>query len=255
VDDEDWPASDSSMMPGMTSVLRSPRSRPASSQAPEPRAQAPVSPPATRPARRRWRDPRLVVGVALVALAVVLGARLAGGGGTVSVWRARVPLAAGHRLVPADLVRTDLRFSSQQDADRYLSAGTPPAAGLVLARDVGAGELLPRAALAGRAPERLTEVPLSVGTDAVPATVGVGSVVDVWVAPDRDTAAAPASEAAQADLVFDDVVVVAASHGGSSLGPSTTRQVIVGLPPDQVDDLPTALAALGRGSVVLTRQD
>ena len=239
----------------MTSVLRSPRTRSGSSPAPDLRAPAPGSPPATRPARRAWRDPRLVVGVALVALAVVLGARLAGGGGTVAVWSARVPLPAGHRLVPGDLVRTELRFSSQQDADRYLSAGAPLGTGLVLTRDVGSGELLPRAALAGRAPERLTEVPLSVGTDAVPATVGVGSVVDVWVSPDRDTTAAPATVTDRASLVFDDVVVVAAPRSGSSLGPSTTRQVIVGLPPDQVDGLPTALAALGRGSVVLTRQD
>ena len=240
----------------MTSVLRTPRaSGGATAPAPETPAPAPASPVATRTSRHRWRDPRLVVGVALVALAVLLGARLLGHDGAVGVWSARVPLTAGQRIGPDDLVRRDVVFGSQSDADRYLSADATPAAGTVLARDVGAGELVPRAAVGTAARPRLTEVPLSVAADRVPATVAPGAVVDVWVTPTEDAGARTAQAGpGPARLVFDDVVVVAAPRADSALGPATTRQVIVGVPADQQATLPDALAALGSGAVLLTHQ-
>lgn len=218
----------------------------------------PPSPPANRATRSRWRDPRLVVGVALVALSVLLGARLLGAADdTVGVWTASRALKAGQPLVAADLVRRQVRFGTQEDADRYLSADQPPAAGLTVQRDVGAGELVPRGAVVASTGQNLTEVPLAVDTGAVPATVGVGAVVDVWVAPDSsagDLASSGRSGApADATLVFHDVTVLAAPRGGTSLGPSATRQVIVGVGADQERTLPTALAALGRGTVLVTR--
>src|SRR3954463_4573862 len=46
------------------------------------------TPPATRLSARRWRDPRVVVGVGLVALSVLLGTTLLGAADdTVAVWR------------------------------------------------------------------------------------------------------------------------------------------------------------------------
>ena len=216
----------------------------------------PPSPPATRATRAHWRDPRLVVGVGLVAVSVLLGVRLVGRtDDTVGVWAARTSLRAGQPVGPADLVRRQVRFGSQQDADRYLSADAALAGGTTLGRDVGAGELVPRAAVTAGSDEHLTEVPLSTDSGAVPATVRVGSVVDVWVAPDDAPGAGPSSRAGgRATLVFDDVTVVAAPRPPSSLGPSATRQLIVGVTADQGADLPTALAELARGTVLVTRQ-
>ncbi len=223
-----------------------------------PPAQVPSSPTAQRHARRRWRDPRLVVGIALVALSVVAGARLlAGADDTVPVWSARTSLAAGHRLAPGDLVRRQVRFGAQADADRYLSAAAPVPAGAVLRREVGSGELLPRAAVTGRVAHPATEVPLAVDSEAVPATVRVGSVVDVWVAPDPGAAGARAGGPAtndRATLVFHDVTVVAVPRSSTALGPSATRQVIVGVDGEQEGRLSEALAQLARGSVLLTRR-
>jgi hypothetical protein len=216
-----------------------------------------ASPPALRPARSRWRDPRLVVGVALVAACALIGARLLGGADdTVGVWVARVPLHAGQPLSTGDLVRRQVRFDDQAAADRYLPADRLPAGGTTLGRSVGAGELVPRAALGSTATGALTEVPLSVDTEAVPSTVRVGTVVDVWVTPDRAAADAqsPAVGPHRSSLVFDDVPVVAVPRTGTSLGPSATRQVIVGVGSDQQPRLPTSLAALSDGSVILTAQ-
>ena len=138
----------------------------------------------------------------------------------------------------------------QRDADRYLSSDQPPPSNAVLSRAVGAGEIVPRHALGPAARTTVTEVPLSVNAEAVPSTVGTGSVVDVWVTPEQ--AATGRSEARRSVLVFDDVPVVSAPRAGTSLGPSATRQVIVGVSGAQASALPTALTALAGGAVTLT---
>jgi len=221
-----------------------------------PPGSVPASPAATRATRSRWRDPRLVVGVVIVAVCALLGATLLGGSdATVGVWATRRALNAGETLRTADLVRRDLRFADQRGADAYLSADSPPPAGATLARPVGAGELVPRGALGTAGAGSLTEVPLSVDSEAVPSTLRVGAVVDVWVTPDRATDASAPSGAAGAprsELVFDDVAVLSVPRTGSSLGPTATRQVIVGVGRDQQSRLPTSLAALAGGTVLLT---
>ncbi len=214
----------------------------------------PPSPPATRTRRRVWRDPRLVVGAALVTVSVVVGARLfAGADDTVTVWAARAAMRAGQPIGTTDLVPVQVRFAAQADADRYLPADSALPARTVLRHDVGAGELLPRAAVTGRPPGDLVEVPVSVPSDGVPATVRIGSTVDVWVTPDRGSVA-PDVEPARARLVFDDVTVLAVPRDSGTLGPTATRQVIVGVPAAQQAALPRSLARLAQGAVVLTRQ-
>lgn len=215
----------------------------------------PTSPPAARARRATWRDPRVVIGVAVVSVSVLVGGLLfAGADDAVSVWAARSPLRAGQPVTGDDLVPTETRFADAASADRYISAAEPPPDGATLSRDVGAGELLPRDAVVGSKDTAMTEVPLSVATDAVPATISTGSAVDVWVTTDPDSALTQRAGRRPARLVLDDVVVVSAARAGSSLGPTATRQVIVGLTADQADGLPQSLAALQSGTIVLTRQ-
>lgn len=203
-----------------------------------------ASPPAVRAGRAGWRDPRLALGLAVVALCTLLGARaLAAADDTVAVWAAGQPLGAGQRVGTGDLVRVDVRFGSQSAADRYLSANGGLPDGAVVDRSVGEGELLARSAVASAGATALTEVPLSVETGAVPDTVRVGATVDVYVT---------LRDAKAAQLVLDDVAVVAAPVSGTSLGPTATRQVIVGVRQDQAARLPRSLAALAGGDVTLT---
>lgn len=222
---------------------------------------AAASPAARRASRRTWRDPRLVVGLVIVAASVLLGARLfAAADDTVRVTVARVDLPAGAPVGPGDLDTRDVRFGDQELADLYLPAGAALPAGAVLIRDVVAGEMVPRAAI-GRQATTLTEVPLSVAADAVPRDVHAGSVVDVWVTPRTEAGAQAGGQGggqgasmAESVLVFDDVVVVDAPRTGSALGPSATRQVVVGVPDEQQDRLATALARLATGTVLLTER-
>lgn len=203
----------------------------------------------------------MAVGVVLVAACALLGATLLGGSDdTVGVWAARRAMNAGESVSADDLVRRDVRFTDQHDADAYLSADTPLPSGATLTRPVGGGEMVPRGALGAAGSQALTEVPLSVDSDAVPSTLRVGAVVDVWVTPDRAADASgpidgsDGSDAPRSVLVFDDVAVLSVPRTGSSLGPTATRQVIVGVGADQQSRLPTSLATLAGGSVLLTAQ-
>ena len=172
--------------------------------------------------------------------------------------RPATPSTPGSPSVPADLVRREVRFAGQGEADAYLTADVSVPEGATLARAVGAGELLPRAALGDAGTGSLTEVPLSVDSESVPASLRVGAVVDVWVTPDAAvTDADPSGDAGSAPrsvLVFDDVPVLSVPRTSTSLGPTATRQVIVGVDEDQQPRLPTSLAALAGGTVVLTAQ-
>ena len=193
----------------------------------------------------------------MVALCAVLGARLLDGADdTVGVWVVRGALPAGQPVTDADLVRREMRFEGQGDADRYVSADDDLPDGATLGRPVGAGEMLPRAALRTADPGALTEVPLTVGADAVPSSVRVGTTVDVWVTPDRDAAdaagAATARPLVRSRMVFDDVAVLAAPAAGTSLGPATTRSVVVGVPTGRPRRLAGSIAALAEGDLLLT---
>lgn len=182
----------------------------------------------------------------------MLGARtLATSGDTVSVWAARTDLQQGQPVGDRDLMRREVRFEDQDDADRYLSVGTGLPDAATVDRAIGSGELLPRSAINEAAAGTVTEVPMSVSAEAVPASVHVGSTVDVWVTPEP-AAAGPARQVERSTLVFRDVPVVSAPGSSTSLGPAGTRQVTVGLSGDDIDRLPQSMAAMAGGDVTLT---
>ena len=96
--------------------------------------------------RPSWRDPRLGVGVLLVAGSVALGSwTVAQADHTVTVLAAASVLAPGEQLEEEDLVATQV--SVPEVADTYLTPETELAEDLVVLRTVGEGELVPLAAL------------------------------------------------------------------------------------------------------------
>jgi hypothetical protein len=133
---------------------------------------------ATRLRRPSWRDPRLLVGMLLVLVSVVVGVRAAAlADDTVPVFAATSALPSGHVLTGSD-VRV-VRVHLGAGVAGYLSARRTLERGLVLARPIGAGELVPVAALG--APSSMTRRPVSVPVPA-PAPVGLepGTCVDLW---------------------------------------------------------------------------
>jgi hypothetical protein len=205
------------------------------------------APPAARAGRPGWRDPRLWIGVALVAASVVAGGRVLGGADhTIEVWVASADLAEGQPLTEADLTVRRVRFDQDADAERYLLVGSELPADATLSRAVGDGELVPQAAL-GAPDDDLLEVPIWAPSDAIPASVGAGSTVDVWVTP-------ASGERASARLVLDDVVVIAAPRTDESFSPTGNRQVLVGVRDGDDPGIGLALAAAKDDRVAIIRQ-
>ena len=128
-----------------------------------------------------WRDPRLLVGLALVLGSVVLGARtVEAARATTGVWAVAVPVGAGSALGTAQLRVAQVSVEGATAA-AYLPADEPPASGWVALRGLSAGELLPRSAVvpAGDLVERAVSLPLA---GALPDGVRTGALADVWVA-------------------------------------------------------------------------
>lgn len=139
-------------------------------------------PPAARVTRPGWRDPRLWVGVVIVAVSVVAGARLVGSADeSVAVWAAVRDLPVGHEVTGDDLAARRVRFVEPDQLDRYVPADQALPSGGRLVRGVGEGELLPRAALGAANDTGLLSLPIAVEPNLVPPAVGAGSVVDVHV--------------------------------------------------------------------------
>jgi hypothetical protein len=209
------------------------------------------APAANRAQAPRWRDPRLVAGVVIVALCVLLGSRvLAGADDTVAVFSLRHDLPRGASLDRGDLSVTHVHFGGQ-GAERYVDASTALAPGAVVTHDLAAGELLPQSAITSSAGPELIEIPLSVAPDDLPTSVRRGATVDVWVTPKVATAG---EDRVRAGLALDDVVVVAVPVSGGGLAPTTTRQVIVGLEQSRADELADALGQMADGRVVIVRR-
>ena len=149
-------------------------------------SESPASPRASRLSRPGWLDGRLLLGVLLVLVSVVAGARtLSAADRSILVWATTGDVALGSQLSASDLAPVRVRL--YDNVDRYLDATSPPPVGYVVRRALGAGELLPDDALV--LPEdgafRLVTVPVEAGH--FPPDLADEQEVDVWVSPPRPT--------------------------------------------------------------------
>lgn len=177
-----------------------------------------------------WRDPRLWLGIAIVAVSVVAGARLlASADDTVALWAVTADMGAGDVVSEADLVVQRVRFADAQRLDLYFTAEERLPADLELLHSVGEGELLARAAVGSAAESDVLQVPISVASERVPVSVDAGSVVDVMIV------ARPAQPGGRAPIgpgeaALEGVTVVAAPPLTDSFGTSGERQLDLAVP-------------------------
>ncbi|WP_129337522.1 SAF domain-containing protein [Cellulomonas endophytica] len=214
------------------------------------------APQALRLRRPGRRDPRLLVGLALVVVSVLLGSwAVRAAGGTVPVLVARTALVPGHVLADGDVTVAEVRLL---DAARYLPGDRPLPEGATVVRTVGAGELVPVAALAAAADLGLR--PVSVPLAATPPDdLVVGSLVDLWQVPEPPAgtgtggtgalggAAAPPTPRRLAEALT--VAEVDRTTGALAAAGGTTVHVLV--PTDLLPDVLAALAGGGTVDVVL----
>jgi hypothetical protein len=200
---------------------------------------------ATRVAVRRWRDPRLWIGVALVVLAVLVGARvLAGAGHLTDVTVVVHDVPAGSTVGPDDVATTRVHFDDDATAVRYFGSHDAPPAGSRAVRDLAAGELLARADVETGPHDTLLQLPLGVDPGGMPAGLRAGDHVDVWAVRDGQ------ARHGESVPVAADVVVVAATADPASTGSSS--EVLVGLPAHG-PDVATMLDQLHGADVILLR--
>jgi Flp pilus assembly protein CpaB len=212
-------------------------------------AEAGPAPAARRLGSSRWRDPRLAVGVVLIAGSVVLGARVvAAADDTIPVWSLRDDVTAGAELTAEDVTVSHVHFDEADAADRYFDGDESIPDGLVVDHDLAEGELLARSALVEPDARSIDELPLPVADGFYPTDLASGDRVDVWVAPSDGTDRDP-----RASLVLADVSVLQIDTGSSSIGGGASTVVLVGLEPDAAGALDEALAAITNGSVFLVR--
>ena len=224
-------------------------------------ADTPASPRASRLPAPGWLDGRLVLGVLLVLVSVVVGARvLSTADRSALVWAAATDLTAGSQLARGDLEPVRVRLF--ESSARYVSADGEPPVGYVLAHGVGAGELVPQDSL--RRPQtdvdfRLVTVPVEAGH--YPPSLREEQRVDLWVTPQLDPAAAEPPAPAVADAtaalvlrgaqrVLTSVVVVDAPSREDSAVGGTAVPVVLQVRPDDVDEV---VSAMGLGRLDLVR--
>lgn len=198
--------------------------------------------PAPRLRRPGWRDPRLVVGVVLVACSVALGTwAVQAGRTTVGVYATTRAVAPGEALTASDLTLVQAALPGHDGAYLLETADLP--ADAVVVRAVGAGELVPVSALGkgGELGARPVAVPTgaSLSSDVVP-----GALVDLWFVP------AVQSGLGEPRMLAEALVVSEVSDSAGGLAPGAARAVHVLVPTPALPDVLAALAADGVTSVV-----
>lgn len=193
-----------------------------------PPAEAALASPTPRRLRSpSWLDLRLIVGVVLVLASIVVGAKVvASADDRVGVWQATRDLAPGAVLGADDLRIARVRLPS---IDAYIPADDQ-IVGQTVARQVQAGELVPRSGI-GEAESGVT-VTLPVAVDDVPG-IRRGERIIVWVT-------SPSCRTARvlAGVVVQDVV---APRSGALSGSSRVG-ITVQVSADAADRVVAAIA-------------
>ena len=227
----------------------------------------PASPRASRLATPGWLDGRLVLGVLLVLVSVVVGARvLSAADRSTLVYAVNKDLTAGSVLQAEDLVPVRVRLFD--NAEEYVAVGDTVPTGYVVRRAIGQDELLPLEALYPADTEvdfREVTVPVEVGH--LPPGLGANAQVDVWVTPEaaaqQQQAAPPQGQPSPgadpatsselqlrgAQLVLQGVTVLDVDADGGSFSGSTTIPVVLQVRPREVPALVSAMS-LGRIDIV-----
>ncbi|QEO13492.1 hypothetical protein FLP10_02990 [Agromyces intestinalis] len=125
-------------------------------------------------------DPRLLIGMVVVAASVLgVWGLVSGLDASTEVYAVRETVTPGTKLSADDLEVRSVRLGAPTDARRYLAVDALPDDGVVVLRTIGAGELVPSAAVGERADSETASV-VVVTRGRLPEGVAAGTRVDVW---------------------------------------------------------------------------
>jgi len=202
-----------------------------------------ASPAGARLERRRWRDPRLLAGVALViASAVGTAWAVSAADDRVSVWAVDRDVAAGSPITVDDLEAVNVQVP---DLAPYWSASDAVGADLTATRDFAAGELLTHDGAAAGQADNVRIVTLPVLRNQMPADLDVGRRVDVYVV-ERGVSGEPDGAP---ELVLRNAIVAGVDDDSGTFGGTSLEiGVALSLPDEQVAKV---LDAQARGTLTL----
>ena len=204
---------------------------------------------AQRIAVHPWRDPRLLLGIMLVLLSTVVGAKLfEAQDDTEAYWSVRASVVAGDSVERENLVSTRVRLGSATRGSYVQVKDEFPAriSDLVWARDVSAGSLLEGSALVVDGEQAAGELPLNVASGSYPLDLRGGESVDVWVGPGPGE---PTED--KSALVLRAAPVLSTGGGSTAAGGSLARTILVGVADGMLAD--KTLSAISAGHVTLVR--
>jgi hypothetical protein len=194
---------------------------------------------AQRLRRRWWRDARIVGGIAVVAVCMLVGARImTWGEAREPVWQVSRDLAAGATVSLADVSAIEVPSAV---AEGFLAADDVPNGRLV--RDVVAGELLTSGSVATGDEPDVRWVTVPVEPLHAPDDLAAGDRVDLWSTPRADLGAI-----AEPELVLPNVMV--AQVFSDSRGFQGDFAVVVEVLPQESA---AVLRALRTGAIDLVR--
>ncbi len=202
-------------------------------------------PTAARLQKPSWRDSRLLVGVVLVLMSLMVGAKaVAAADDTVPMYAAATSLVPGQPVRQGDVRRVDVQLGA--DRHSYVSADHDIAPSTFALRDVRPGELVPVSALGTR--DAIDLKPVSVPVDAGAAgQLAAGSVVDVWVnAKDQSSAAEKYGKPVKS-IGAAPVVRTPDASGGGLGSASGVSAVQIMVPESRVQGL---IAAIDQGAKI-----
>ncbi len=211
----------------------------------------PGSPTARRIAAPTWLDGRLVLGVLLVLVSVLVGAKVLAGADTAQqVWVATHDLAPGTVLGEDDLRTGRVRLF---DAGAQYVAGAKPI-GYLVVREISSDELLPRLSVTG--PEGVSttrEVTVPVPVGHLPPDLDHGDRVDLYVTPSDATARRTTGKGVDPyapRLVLRAVPVARVVRAGGLGASGQDQTVVLSIAPA---DVATVVQALADGTLDLVR--
>lgn len=204
------------------------------------------TPAAKRLQRPSWRDSRLIIGVVLVLLATVLGAKvISSADDTVAVYAAATALRPGDHLTADSLRRVDVQLGDE--TARYLAASAGLSDDEFAMRAIPEGELIPVSAVGSKA--EIAVQPVTVQVDANSASgLTASSVVDVWVSP-RDPQSTQ-ERYLQATLMLEGVSVTPVASDGRFGSAASTTAVQIRVPRAKVADVIAAVDQQSRFTIV-----
>lgn len=206
---------------------------------PEVHVNASNGPIAGRIKRPSWRDPKLLVGLALIAFSVVAVATVIQGADTTApYYSARHTLTPGTVITEADVTLVNVRVGT----GTYLAADAAAPWGQVVTRVVGPGELIPASSLVPQ--DEFDSRPVAVRTSLpLGEAIARGSIVDVWLTVETE-------DGPESTQIAEGLIVEQVDRAGGAFSVANSETVYVVVPGNQLADFLDAIASGGDISVV-----